>query len=238
MQHLDTIVVIEGGDHGRRAGRTADDGALEGGEAQTGRLHVAQHHLPDRRHAGRIGDVFGFDQLVDRFAIQARTRKDELGACQGRRIRDAPGVDVEHGHDRQDRVTCTQAHHIGQRRRIRVQNGRTVAVQGCLGVARRTAGVAHAGCRVLVERGPCIGLGLRGDPAFVALQVGNAGIGRQLVGVAQGDEMAHRGAFVMNRLDDGQEGHVKAQDLIFRVVGDPGDLLGVQARVDGVQHAA
>jgi hypothetical protein len=35
-----------------------------------------------------------------------------------------------------------------------------------------------------------------------------------------------------------QEAQVEAQDLVFGVVGDPRDLVGVQARVDGVQHAA
>ena len=42
----------------------------------------------------------------------------------------------------------------------------------------------------------------------------------------------------VHRLDDGQEGHVEAQHPVFGVVGDPGDLVGVQARVEGVQHAA
>jgi hypothetical protein len=39
-------------------------------------------------------------------------------------------------------------------------------------------------------------------------------------------------------LDQRQEGHVEAQHLVFGVVGDVGDLVGVQARVDGVQHRA
>ena len=42
----------------------------------------------------------------------------------------------------------------------------------------------------------------------------------------------------MNRLHQGQEGHVKAQHAVFRVVDDPGELLGMQAGVQGVQHAA
>jgi hypothetical protein len=42
----------------------------------------------------------------------------------------------------------------------------------------------------------------------------------------------------MHRLHQRQEGEVEAQDLVFGMVGDPGDLVGVQARVDGVQHAA
>ena len=42
----------------------------------------------------------------------------------------------------------------------------------------------------------------------------------------------------MHRLDDGQEGHVKADHLVFSMVGNPCNLVWVQARVDGVQHTA
>ncbi|MNT51041.1 hypothetical protein D3C72_1879890 [compost metagenome] len=42
----------------------------------------------------------------------------------------------------------------------------------------------------------------------------------------------------MHRLHQRQEAQVEAQDLVFGMVGDPRDLVGVQARVDGVQHAA
>jgi hypothetical protein len=34
----------------------------------------------------------------------------------------------------------------------------------------------------------------------------------------------------------GREAQVEEQDLVFRVVGDPHDLVGVQARVQRVQH--
>ena len=42
----------------------------------------------------------------------------------------------------------------------------------------------------------------------------------------------------MQCLHQRQKRHVKAQHLVFGVVGDPCQLLGVQARVHGVQHAA
>ncbi len=43
-------------------------------------LHVAQHHLPDRGHAGGKGDLLGFDQLVDRLAVHRRAREHQLGS--------------------------------------------------------------------------------------------------------------------------------------------------------------
>jgi hypothetical protein len=39
-------------------------------------------------------------------------------------------------------------------------------------------------------------------------------------------------------LDQRQEGQVEEQRPVLGVVGDPGDLLRVQARVDRVQHRA
>jgi hypothetical protein len=40
----------------------------------------------------------------------------------------------------------------------------------------------------------------------------------------------------MNGLHQRQERHVEAQHLVFGMVRDPGDLVRVQPRVDGVQH--
>ena len=50
--------------------------------------------------------------------------------------------------------------------------------------------------------------------------------------------MLDRGALGMDFFDDGQKGHVKAHDLVLGVVGDPSNLIRVQARIDGVQHPA
>ena len=41
-----------------------------------------------------------------------------------------------------------------------------------------------------------------------------------------------------DRLDQRQEGQVEEQDLVFGMVGDPDDLVGMQARVERVQHRA
>jgi len=39
-------------------------------------------------------------------------------------------------------------------------------------------------------------------------------------------------------LDQRQEGQVEEQNLVFRVVGDPHHLVGVQSRIERVQHHA
>ncbi len=41
-----------------------------------------------------------------------------------------------------------------------------------------------------------------------------------------------------HRFDQGQESQVEQQDLVFGMVGDIGDLLRMQARIDRMQHGA
>ena len=45
-------------------------------------------------------------------------------------------------------------------------------------------------------------------------------------------------ALAVDSLHQRQKAHVKAQHLVFGVIGNPGNQIGVQARVDGVQHPA
>jgi hypothetical protein len=47
-------------------------------ELQLVGLHVPQHHLPHRRHAGGKGDFFTFDQFEDGLAVHGRARKHHL----------------------------------------------------------------------------------------------------------------------------------------------------------------
>ena len=42
----------------------------------------------------------------------------------------------------------------------------------------------------------------------------------------------------MNRLNDGKESHIKAEHLVFCVIGNPCNLVWMQTRIDGVQNAA
>ena len=238
VQHIDTVLLAECRDHGGWASRAANHSAVELAELQARGLHVGEQHLPDGGHPSGKGHAFGFHQLIDRFAVERRAGEHQFGTHHGRAVRDAPGVDVEHGHHRQDRVAGRHAHHVGQSRAVGVQDGGAVAVQRPLGVAGGAAGVAQAAGRVFVDLRPDIGVGLSTDPGFIADQARDARVCGQFVGVAQRHPLFDGGALAVHRLHDGQEGHVKAQHLVFGVVGDPGHLVGVQARVDGVQHAA
>ena len=205
-------------------------------EAQVVGAQVAQEHLPHRGHTSRQSHFFVFKQFINGFAVQRRTWEDQLGAHHGRAVRDAPSADVEHGHHRQNRISRRQTHHIGQGTGVSVKDGGAVAVKRRFGVARGAAGVAHAGGRVFIQSGPCVVAGLLAHPAFIADQARDAAVGRQFVGVAQGHPTLHRCASLMNLFGNRQEGHVKAHHLVFGMVGDPHNLIRMQAGVEGMNH--
>lgn len=78
VQHRDAIAFLEGRDHGRRAGRATNHRALERRERQPRWLHVAQQHLPHGGHACGVGHLLGFDQFVNRLAIEGGAGKTTL----------------------------------------------------------------------------------------------------------------------------------------------------------------
>ena len=238
MQHFHVVVVVKRLDHRGRAGRAADDRARHGGKRQPQRLDVAQQHLPHGGHAGRQCDFFKFHQLINRLAVHGGAGKHQLCTGQSRCVGNAPSVDVKHRHHWQDRVFCGNVDRVWQRRCKGMQRAGPVAVQRGFRVAGGAAGVAHAGCGVFIERRPVVHVGLRANPGFVADQVGNARISRQLVSITQCHKMLDGAAACMHRLHQRQKAQVKTQHLVFGMVGNPGDLVGMQARVDGVQHTA
>ena len=238
MKHVHVVLFAEGRDHGRRAGRAANDGALQRRKLQVARLHVGQQHLPHGGNASGKGHALVLDQVVHRFAIEGGARKHQFRTHHGGAVGNAPGIDVEHGHHGQDGIACGDAHHIGQSRSVGMQDGRAVAVQRALGVACGATGVAEARSGVFIKLGPGVLGGLALNPGFVTDQARNAGIGGQLVGIAQGHVMANGGAAAVNLFHQGQKTHVKAQHLVFCMVGNPDHLVRVQTRVDGVQHPA
>jgi hypothetical protein len=241
VQHLHAVAFLEGLHHRGRACRAADDGAAHGAELQVVRLDVGEQALPDRRHAGRDRDVLAFEQVVQRLAVEPRTRKDELGADHAGDVRQSPGVDVEHRHHRQHRVARRALQGVGKGRRVGVQHRRAVAVQGALRIAGRSRRVAERRRGVLVELGPLERVARAVDQILVAEQVRHVAGGTRdgHVGtVRHRDERLDRLHARGDRLDQRQEGQVEEKDLVLGMVGDPDDLVRVQARVERVQHGA
>ena len=156
MQNINTIRLTECINHGRRTSRAPNDRTFQRGEIQTMGFHVAEQHLPYGGHTGCEGHLLSFDQFIDRFAIQSRARKYQFRTCHGCTVGNAPGVHMEHGHDRQNGITRRDAHHIWQSRGISMQQGGAVAVKRCFGIARGATGVTHAGSGIFIQLRPCV----------------------------------------------------------------------------------
>ena len=193
VDHLHVVVVEERLDHRRRAGRAADGAAAHGAELQAVGFDIGQQPLPYRGHAGRERHLLGFEEFVQRLAVQPRAGEDELGASHRRHVDQAPGVDVEHRHHRQDAVLGRGVEHVGRGADDGVQHRAAVAVEHALGVARGARGVAQAGGGVLVEAGPLITFVLSCQQVFVAHQPGHlGGVGGHVLAPGHGDEMLDR----------------------------------------------
>ena len=172
--------------------------------------------------------------LASGSACRKRAGHDQVGAHQAGLVRQAPGVGVEHGHDRQDAVGRAGADRLGHARPHGVQHRRAVRVQDALGVARGAAGVTEGGGLVLLELGVLVARALGGQQLLVVQLARQLGLGALAHDheVLDGLELVgHLG----QRLD--QRG-VHQHDLVLGVVGHVHQLLLEQADVQRVQHGA
>ena len=215
--------VAEPLDHRPRRRRAANGHDLEVAQIVAGALDMLDHAQPDRRHAGAVADLLVMEQLAHllRPVVGAQ---HQLAADHRRRPRHAPGIGVEHRHDRQDHGLRRQIEAVRRHFRIRVQHRRAMLVEHALGVAGGAAGVAKAAGIALVALVPAVIAVLGGDP------------GVELV--LEADEMLDRRPLRLQPLDDRLEGLVVDEDAVLGVVADIGKLLVEQARVERMQHPA
>ena len=149
-------------------------------------------------------------------------------------MREAPGVGVEHRHDRQDDVALAHADGVGQHDGGRVQQRRPVRVDDALRVAGGAARVAHGRGAVLVLDVELDGLGCV-EQRFVADDAGV--VGDVALAVVHYDDLFHRLERVDHRPEQAHQRPVDEHDLVLGVVGDVCQLVGEQADIEGVQHA-
>ena len=237
VNDLYAIIFFEAADHRRRAGGSADDGALERAEGLVVLFHEREQAEPYRRHARGDRDFFLLEQLEHAGAIEPRSREYQLGADHGRAIGQAPGVDVEHRHHRQDDVARGNVQRVRHARRVAVNDGAAVAVEHALGIARRARGVAQRRCGALVELRPVEFIGMRVDQFFVAQHIGQLRR-RHVRLVGHEDPALHQRALVGNGFDQRHESQVDKYIAIFGMVGDVDDLLGEQPGIDRMRHGA
>ena len=119
-----------------------------------------------------------------------------------------------------------------------MQDGGAVAVQRGFWIASGATGVAHAGCGVFIKARPLVIRRLISYPRLIAHQVCNTSIGRQFIDIAHGHPLADGFALAVHSLNDGKKSHIKAEHLVFGMVGNPSNLIWMQTWIDGVQDTA
>ena len=235
MHDADVIAALEDVDDGARAGRAADHDALHVRQLAAGLLQVLQQHQPDRRHGRGDGDPLPVEQLVDRGAVQLRAGHDQRRPDHRRDEGERPGIGMEHRHHRHEPIVAGEAEHVGDAAGQCMQHVGAVGIDHALRVAGRAGGVAHAGGGVLVEVAPGE-IVVRREPLLIGLNFERRR--RHVRGVGQHDHPLDRRDAVADLLHDRQEARVDEEQPVLGIVDDPGDLLGEEARIDGVVDGA
>ena len=233
VQDLHTEILLEGADHCGRAGGTADYGAVHGAEFELLLAHELEQREPDRGYARRNRYALGLEQLIKTLAVELGAREYHLGAGQSATIGQGPGVGVKHGHNRQQYVAGADIEGVGQRCRVGMDHSGAVRVEHAFRIAGGAGGVAKRGSGALLEFGPLVVARLGSKQVFVAQQVGD-GVRGHMSAAGHCDPAFHAFAQRSQFFDQGRERKIEQQVAVFRMIGDIRDLLGKQARIDGV----
>ncbi len=220
MPHVHAVAIVEAPDDRLGAGRAADRHPLQGGQLRPALIEELQEPGPDRGHRAGDGDPLGFQQLVDGGAVELAARHHQLGPDRRAGEGHPPGVGVIHRSHRQDGVGRREPDDVGLQAHQGVQEVRAVRVEHPLGVAGGARGVAEAAGGLLGEAAPGAVLRLAGDQILIVL--------------VQHHHPLDRGRGRDARLQQRSEGLVDEDHPVFGVVDDPADLVGVQARIEGV----
>ena len=119
-----------------------------------------------------------------------------------------------------------------------VQQHRAVGVEHALRLARGAGCVAQRAGGILIEVGPRERRRHLGQQTFIAQQAADLAVGRHVLAIGHervGLDGLEGG---LELLDQRQEGQVEEQRRVLGVIGDVGDLLGEQPRIDGVADGA
>ena len=240
LDDADAVALLEALHQAARHGRAA---ARPRGGATRGRAWSPRRGAGCRsRSSARRAAIVGFslrDHAGERRRLQEAARQHEVGADLPRRVRQAPGVGVEHRHDQQDAIAVVQR--VGRRRLRdgeRVQPGRAVAVdrrpsgcrwcRSCSTWPRRCALVDRPATRSRAAR-------RRAAPRSAARR-GRARVASPL---ADHDHvLAPSSARSRTLASCGTSESVDDHDAVLGVVGDVDELLGEEPDVERVQHGA
>ena len=233
--HVQAVAAVQAGQHRSRRGAAAHEQRAQGRRdvrcsRSRGAIQFVEQPRHDRRHTSADCHTLLGRDAHDRHGVGEDAHEHLLRAGHRAGVRIAPGVDVEHRHDRHDHVATADAQEVGAEAREAVQHDGAVAVQHALRVARGAAGVAHAAGLPLVD----LRIAVRGRVTADELLVIHRAC-RQ----AAGHESEHHDRGHVRRMLPDQRNHpcehvFDEQDLVIRVIQDVRDLLQRQADVDHV----
>ena len=205
---------------------------------------VLQQAVPDSRDGAGDGGPLGLDQPDQRLGLQVTVRHDQRRARQHSRVRQTPGVGVEHRDDRQHPVGVRKPEDSVHADGHRVQVHRAVAVNDALRDARSCRWCSTS--RRPSARPPRASRRRRAarpaTPRRSARAAERGQLGRRhelgLALAGRDDDVPDRRS-VRQYLDQQRnQRRVDDHDVITRVVGDIADDLRVQPEVQGVQDRA
>ena len=150
---------------------------------------------------------------------------------------------MKHRCCRQHAVRLGESGNIGQGYGEGMQDLRTVAVKDAPGPAGRSRRIAERRRRVLVELRPGEVIGCLAQQLLVAQRADGSGGQRpfrlgHMHPVGHQHDLPHPFGPAERRLRLGKEGRIDKQNGVLGLVEDPGDLVGMQPRVDGVADGA
>jgi hypothetical protein len=207
-------------------------------------VEMLQHTEPDSRRSRAERHALACDELEQADRIEIAFGQHELCADHYRRVRQAPGVDVEHGDDRQDHVALTNADEVSDHPRQPLKNNGTMGVEHSFRHARGPGRVAHGGGIALVDvlvyeafriRACDQGLEIDG-PIRPVFSTGCPERGSRAGAPAAHHHDAIDGDARLALRKYGKQAMVHEDEPILGVVDDVGQLVGMQARIQGVQH--
>ena len=144
---------------------------------------------------------------------------------------------MKHRHHQQQRFLGGDAEAVHGARGKGVQHRRAVRKEYAFGIAGGPGRVAKRGRRILVEHRPVVFVVLRTDQFLVANEIRDRQRGH-VRPVRHRDEALDRRHRRSQLFDQRCECQVEKQVLVFGVIGNVGDLLGKETRIDRVQHGA
>ena len=145
VEDVEPVALLEPANHRKRRGApTHRNRAQRAQVVRAGTLvELLQQAEPHGGHACRQRHAFPHEQVEHARRVEVRPRKHLVGAEERRRKRQPPRVDVEHRHNRQDRVVLADRQRVAQPERERVQHDGPVRVEHALRPPGRPRRVAH-----------------------------------------------------------------------------------------------